>query len=120
MIVVRVITEFLYKLYAIRRRMLRSIILRCVSELEGGQIRSVTLRRIFLDYHQIEIGLYSHAVVFYLQRVTAQIKIGGYCSLAEGVDTLKRNHPIKFKSTHPYFFNTLLGYVEQGACQCVI
>jgi len=108
-----ILSKLLYRLYAIRRRDLRNFILRAVARLEGGEMVSSTLRSIFLDYHQIEIGLYSYGGCFDPRRVMAHTRIGRYCSFAEGVWILNRNHPIKFKSTHPYFFNTTLGYVEQ-------
>jgi acetyltransferase-like isoleucine patch superfamily enzyme len=108
-----ILSKLLYKLYTIRKKKLRCIILRAVVRFEGGEMLSPTLRRIFSDYHQIDIGLYSYGGCFDLGRITAQTKIGRYCSFAEGVCILNRNHPVEFKSTHPYFFNTTLGYVEK-------
>lgn len=74
---------------------------------------SETLRVIFSKYHNIEIGKYSYGGCFDLERITAHTKIGRYCSFAAGVCILNRNHPVRFKSTHPYFFNTTLGYVKK-------
>ena len=104
--------SLLYRLYGVAGRRLRSIILTRVARLEGGQMLSPTLRRIFRKYHRIEIGLYSYGGCFDLGRITAHTKIGRYCSFAQGVCILNRNHPVKFKSTHPYFFNTALGFVD--------
>jgi virginiamycin A acetyltransferase len=107
-----ILSKLLYELYIFRQKKLRDIMLRAVARIEGGEMRSPTLRRIFLDYHQIEIGLYSYGGCFDLGRVTAHTKIGRYCSFAEGVCIFNRNHPVDFRSTHPYFFNTKLGYVK--------
>jgi acetyltransferase-like isoleucine patch superfamily enzyme len=103
----------LFKLYALNSRRLRKTIRALLTRLEGEEMLSPTLRRIFLEYHQIEIGLYSYGGCFDLERITAHTKIGRYCSFASGVCILNRNHPVSFKSTHPYFFNTTLGYVEK-------
>lgn len=84
-----------------------------VARLEGGQMLSPTLRRIFREHHGIDVGLYSYGGCFDLGRITGHTNIGRYCSFAEGVCILNRNHPLKFKSTHPYFFNTALGYVNK-------
>lgn len=107
------ISELLYRLYAVKSHRLRNIILSFITRLEGGQMRSQTLRQIFRNYHHVEVGLYSYGGCFVLGRITAYTKIGRYCSFAEGVCIMNRNHPIKFKSTHPYFFNTSLGYVQK-------
>ena len=108
-----ILFRLLYKLYVFKMSWLRTIILRIVVKYEGGEMRSPTLRRIFQDYHHIEIGLYSYGGCFDAHRIGAFTKIGRYCSFAEGVCLFRRNHPIKFKSTHPYFFNTSFGYVQK-------
>ena len=102
-----------YKLYVFKISWLRTIILRIIVKFEGGEMCSPTLRRIFQDYHHIEIGLYSYGGCFDAHRIGAFTKIGRYCSFAEGVCIFRRNHPVKFRSTHPYFFNTSLGYVHK-------
>lgn len=109
----RILATILFKFYAIKKKRLRNLILRCVEKLEGGETRSKTLRRIFGDYHNIEIGMYSYGGCFDPQRIGAYTKIGRYCSFADGVCVFNRNHPIKFKSTHPFFFNLLFGYVDE-------
>lgn len=73
---------------------------------------SQTMRRIFLDYHDIEIGLYSSGGCFNSLNLGAHTKIGRYCSFAKGVCRFNGDHPTAFKSTHPYFFNPVFGYVQ--------
>lgn len=113
MIVKKLLTGFLYKLYAVRRQRLRNIILRAVTEVEGGQMWSLTLRRIFADYHKIQVGMYSYGSCFNPQRIGTHTKIGRYCSFASGVLRFNRNHPMEFKSMHPFFFNPVFKYVQQ-------
>lgn len=107
------LSNLLYKLYAIKRRRLRKFILNIVKKLEGGEMLSKTLRRIFLDYHDVDIGMYSYGGCFDPIRIMAHTKIGRYCSFGSGVWRFNANHPVTFKSTHPYFYNPLCGRVGQ-------
>jgi virginiamycin A acetyltransferase len=110
---VSILSALSYKLYAFRVKIFRSIIRRILKDIEGGEMRSLTLRRIYHDYHDVEIGLYSYGSCFDLGCITAGTKIGRYCSFADGACVFNRNHPITFKSTHPFFFNTEFGYVKK-------
>jgi acetyltransferase-like isoleucine patch superfamily enzyme len=74
---------------------------------------SQTLRRIFLDYHDIEIGMYSYGGCFDSLRIGAKTKIGRYCSFAGGIWRFNGNHPMEFRSMHPYFFRPEFGYVQE-------
>ena len=107
------LSNLLYKLYSVKRRRLRNAILNIVRKRDGGEMRSETLRRIFLDYHGIEIGLYSYGGCFDPQNIGAYTKIGRYCSFAAGVCRFNGNHPMTFKSMHPYFYNPFFGYVQK-------
>jgi len=113
MLVRRIICRMLYALYAVRRGVLRRLILRTVKALEGGEMLSMTLRRIFKDYHGVEIGLYSYGSCFSADRVAPHTKIGRYCSVADGLRVLGQDHLMTTKSTHPYFYNPTFGYVER-------
>jgi len=74
---------------------------------------SDTLRSIFNDYHNIDIGLYSYGGCFEPDCIAPFTKIGRYCSFATGVRVLGQNHPTTCKSTHPFFYNPLFGYVDK-------
>lgn len=108
-----IIPGLLYKLYFVRRNVLRKFILRYVNKLEGGQMLSETLRRILSNYHNIEIGLYTYGSCFDVQQIAPFTKIGRYCSFASGVVILGQNHPLDFKSTHPYFYNPIFKFVDK-------
>lgn len=108
----RIFSKLLYRLYAVKKHRLRDIILQAVATLEGGQMLSSTLRRIFSDYHQIEIGLYSYGGCFDLHRIRPFTKIGRFCAFAPNVCIFNANHPLQFKSTHPYFYEPAFGYVQ--------
>ena len=109
-----VLAELLYKLYAVRNTKMRGIILELVTRLEGGQMYSETLRRIFLDYYKIKIGMYSYGGCFNSSLIAENTEIGRYCSFARGVCVFNGNHPLNFKSVHPFFYNSQFGYVKEG------
>jgi acetyltransferase-like isoleucine patch superfamily enzyme len=107
-----ILSKLLHKLYACKRPRVRRVVRFVAGKLEGGQMISPTLRKIFADYHQIEIGLYSYGSCFNPHAIARFTKIGRYCSFADGVRVFNGNHPVEFKSTHPYFYNPAFGYVE--------
>ena len=89
----------------------RGVIRRVVSRIEGGEMYSPTLRRIFRDYHGVEVGLYSYGC-FRLGSVPSGTVIGRYCSFASGVTIFNANHPLERVSLHPFFYNAHLGIVD--------
>lgn len=99
------------KLYALNSRRLRKIILSLVTRFERGQMYSSTLRKIFSKYHNIEIGKYSYGGCFEPGAIASFTIIGRYCSFADGVRVFNADHPLKFKSMHPFFYNPAFGYV---------
>lgn len=107
------ICEAIYGLYRIRIKIVRKVLLRVITRLEGGQMLSNTLRRIFKDYHNIEIGMYSYGACFDLRQIAPFTKIGRYSSFAKNLCILGQNHLTETKSTHPYFYNPSFGYVDK-------
>ena len=110
---VSVLSKLLYKLYAFNKRKLRNFILGYLEKHEGGEMLSPTLRRIFLDYHDIEIGMYSYGGCFNSVCIGAHTKIGRYCSFAGRVWMFNANHPLECRSMHPYFYSPAYGYVQE-------
>ena len=108
-----IFTHFLYKLYRINRRSLRKLILKIVYKLEDGYFYSSTLRQIFKTYHGITIGMYSYGGCFSSENIQPHTVIGRYCSFASHVYIYNGNHPIEFKSLHPFFYNPILGHVNE-------
>ncbi len=107
------ITELLFRLYNIKKRHLRKIIINSIVRLEGGQMYSPTLRRIYSKYHNIHIGMYSYGSCFDVDNIASGTIIGRYCSFAKGDYIFNGNHPIRHISTHPFFFNTSFHYVDK-------
>ncbi len=102
----------LHGLYRVAGRRSRSIIVRVVARMEGGEMRSLTLRRIFADYHDVVIGLYSYGC-FRPADIPPGTRIGRYCSFASGVTVFNANHPLERPSLHPFFYNPVLGVVKR-------
>jgi acetyltransferase-like isoleucine patch superfamily enzyme len=109
MINMSLVATLFYHLYGKSGQSARTFIRKLVTRLERGEIHSRTLRRIFCDYHQVVIGLYTHGGCFVPGAIDNHTIIGRYCSIAHGVRTMNRNHPMEFKSTHAFFFNPELG-----------
>jgi virginiamycin A acetyltransferase len=108
------IADLLYRAYSINIRPWRSVILRMVKSLEGGELYSSTLRRIYSSYHNIRIGLYSYGGCFSADNILPGTEIGRYCSFARNVYVYTRNHPYNHKSTHPFFYNSQLNLVGKN------
>ncbi|MFH1717493.1 MAG: CatB-related O-acetyltransferase [Planctomycetota bacterium] len=92
---------------------MRKILLRALVKLEGGEMVSRTLRRIYSEYHRIDIGMYSYGGCFDLRLIKAPTRIGRYCSFGSGVCVFSANHPLEHKSTHPFFYAPAFGYVQK-------
>lgn len=84
---------------AFRRRLLVRLILR----LEGGEMRSRTLRRIMARCHGVEVGAYSYGC-FDPIRAPSGSRFGRYVSVGPEVAIYRRNHPLGRLTLHPYFY----------------
>ena len=82
----------------------RRVLARMIKHLEGGEMRSATLRRIMSQSHGIEIGAHSYGC-FDPIRFPAGTRIDRYVSVGPGVAAYRRNHPLDRLSMHPYFYN---------------
>lgn len=106
------INRTILRLYGIKRRSLRAFLRRLCEELEGGEMRSETLREIFRRHHGVDIGMYTHGGCFIPFAFGRGTTIGRYTSIARGAFAATLDHPMGLKSMHAYFFNPKLGYVS--------
>jgi len=113
----RWISNLFFLLYAIKIPRVRGLILTIITRLEGGEPYSSTLRKIFAKYYNLHIGMYTYGSCFVPKNNFAKLLIGRYCSFASGVNIFSANHPLQFKSTHPFFFNRMFGYVTEEQVQ---
>ncbi|HET9654088.1 MAG TPA: CatB-related O-acetyltransferase [Kineosporiaceae bacterium] len=96
-----------------RNRHLRSLVLKVVRRLEGGEMHSQTLREIWRVYWGVDVGLYSDGACFSPWVIDPWTTIGRYTSIAHGVRILNHNHPLSFRGTHGVFFNPDLGFCDR-------
>ena len=104
-------SRLLYKMYG--RRRLRGWVLKYLRKAEGHHYFSATWRDIQRDYHGVDIGAYSYGECFVAGSFPAGVTVGRYVSIARDVLVFLRNHPMDRLTSHPFFFNQDLGYVER-------
>ena len=105
--------KILLELYALDSGYLRKSVLKYIASMEGGQPYSTTIRKILRDYHRIDIGMYSYGGCFSPDNMPEGTTVGRYCSFATEFTILNGNHPARFKSQHPFFYNPVFGYVNK-------
>lgn len=106
-------TPLLAYLYgAIKNHRLRFLLIKKIAQREGGEMTSQTLRKLFEKHHGVEVGLYSYGCFNFIN-IRPGVSIGRYCSFGCGVWVFDANHPVQFKSTHPYFYEPAYGYVNK-------
>jgi virginiamycin A acetyltransferase len=59
--------------------------------------------------------MYTYGGCFDPGKIDRGTRIGRYCSFAKDVRVFSRNHPTDFQSTHPFFYNRELGYIDKDA-----
>lgn len=104
--------RILYKLYSKDSHRIRDFVIRVILKLDGGEYYSETLRKIFNDYHKVNVGMYSHGGCFVPGYIDKFTSIGRYCSIAKPLAIRNRNHPLELKSMHAFFFNPSLGICD--------
>ena len=97
-------------LYNFAPRGVRWFLRQVITRVEGGPMYSETIRQIYHTHYGITIGKYSHGGCFDLGRIPRGTTVGRYGSFAQ-FRIFSRNHPLESVSTHPYFFNSALGYL---------
>jgi len=81
------------------------------SKRENGVWRSYTLRKLYADMRQIDVGIGSYG--WDTIHLKGPMKIGKYVSIASGVYRYEVNHVIDGVTSHPCWFNPAYGWVER-------
>jgi len=102
---------YLYK-YCKNRASFRWVIFKIIYLCDGGELYSKLLRKIFIKYYDVDIGLYTHGGCFTIYNIDRYTTIGRYCSIAQTARVLNHNHPIEFKSTSAIFYNPVFKMVN--------
>lgn len=98
-------------IYKFNSRPIRKIIRELIFRRKGAGYYSLTLRKLWLKYHGVEVGMYSRGAFW--SNLPPGTTVGRYSSLAKGLVVINGNHPVRFKSTHAFFFNPDNGYVDK-------
>ncbi len=109
-------TLFYYLFKFFTRVKIRNLILYLVKKFDGGEIYSATLRKIYKDFYNIDIGMYSMGTWF-TGSIDPFTTVGRYSSIARGATIINHNHPVDYKSTHPFFFNPVFNYTDSWKVQ---
>lgn len=103
--------RILRPLFKFRWDLLRRILVRLITRLEGGEAYTVTLRKIWAETFDVHIGDYSSGV-FDLNRFRPGTTVGRYCSISGTARTETANHPMNTLSTSGFFFNPATSFAE--------
>jgi len=78
---------------------------------ENCEYYSGTMRQLFHDLYDIDVGFGSYG--WYNSGFRPHVSIGAYCSIAKGVQRFAGNHPMEMFSTHPFFHRDKFGYYPE-------
>lgn len=106
------IKYILFKLYDIGNFRIMKYVVGIITRIDGGELKSLMLRELFMKYHKVEIGMYTHGGCFKANNIDKYTVIGRYCSIAQSATVFNRNHPLEFKSTNALFFNPVLNIIK--------
>ena len=84
-----------------------------INKFEGGSYYSQSLRKIYKEHYDIDVGLGSYGGIFSTS-IRPHVRVGRYCSFAWGIQRLYANHPLEDVSTHPLFHLKEFGIVTQN------
>ncbi len=87
-----------------RLRVLRPLVRTLLRFMEGGAMQSVSWRIIARRYHDVTFGEYSYGPDLKPGSLPRGTVVGRFCSIAEGLVVLRRNHPVNWVSQHPLFY----------------
>ena len=84
-----------------------------IAKLEGGQMRSHTLRKTLSRYCGVDVGAFSYGSLLVPGMADRGTVIGRYVSIGPNVRRFGAAHPIDELSLHPYWYNPSLGVVDE-------
>ncbi len=97
----------------------RAFAMRAVARAEGGEVASPTLRALLMEHCNVHIGMYSYGLCLTPGGLPPGTWVGNYCSLADGLVVLRRNHPFDRISQHAFFFNKECGLLAEDTISAV-
>jgi acetyltransferase-like isoleucine patch superfamily enzyme len=94
-------------------RYIKKIILKYKVRSEGGEAFSQSIRDYYSSKYHIHIGYGSYGGCFDYRNIPPKTYFGNYCSIAAGVKIFRANHPSNYFTTHPLFYNPIMGLVNE-------
>jgi virginiamycin A acetyltransferase len=90
------------------RRKLLALIVR----MEGGEMTSLSLRRLLSSQYNVHVGPYSYGSLLNPGNCDRYTWIGSYVSIGPNVRRFGAAHPLDRLSLHPYFYNPSFGIAQ--------
>lgn len=107
------VTRFYQIFGGAKRRSIAALSFKLLFRLEGGPYRSGTVRNLLSRDYQVHAALHSYGEFTVPGAFAPSVVIGRYTSVAKGVRVFTQNHPVQALTTHPYFYERRLGYVDK-------
>lgn len=95
-----------------RSIIIRKMITSFYSRIEGGAWKSPTIRKLYKQYRNIEVGYGSYGG-WMTELFEGPATIGNYTSIGRNLRRIPYNHHTDYATTHPIAFNPLFGLVEK-------
>lgn len=106
-------SRLLLLLYKYAPSKLKGVLLHKITQREGGQMYSKTLRAVFKEKYRIEIGYGSYGGCFNPENnIPPDVSFGNWCSIAKSIRIFRANHPKNTFTSHPLMYNPVAGYVK--------
>lgn len=96
-----------------RRSKLARLWCAVAARLEGGDMRSATLREMLSKDWYVHLGAYSYGPCSMPGYWPPSVSVGRYVSVGPNVAVYTQNHPLDRISTHPYFYDARCGIVDE-------
>ena len=103
--------NILAPLYPRCRASLRKIMTRVILKLEGGTTFTVTMRKLFRQCYDIDIGNFT-SVTFDVSNLRRTTRVGKYCSIFRTAFIQNADHPRNTLSTHAMFYHKQFGFTK--------
>jgi acetyltransferase-like isoleucine patch superfamily enzyme len=106
------VESILFSLYRLHQA--RPLVINLAKKLDGGSLELGLLRRVFREYHNIDVGAYSYGGCFDAKYVAAGTRIGKFCSFANPIYIFAVNHKLQAVTTHPFIYNPSVGIISEN------
>lgn len=93
------------------RRSIQNLLKKLILKLEGGSAFTITMRKLFKESYDIEIGDFT-SVYFDVDHLRRTTRIGKYCSIFRTSLIQNADHPRNTLSTHAMFYHKKYGFTE--------